>query len=111
MRALPLISLCVAAQALGSAGQAVSIGNDGWGLDLTLSTPPRQCQALRLWYNVGPVSGAPDSIRYPDSAVVQFLTPDSSETQWMVRFTADRAVRAPEQRFCRSGGPSMAPGS
>ncbi|KZW03169.1 hypothetical protein EXIGLDRAFT_241070 [Exidia glandulosa HHB12029] len=83
MRTLPLVLLCVLGRIAGILGQSVSIGNDNWGLELALTTPPRACQPLRMYYNIGPVSDPPDFVKYPDTAVVQFLTPDSSETEWM----------------------------
>ena len=64
---------------------AVAVGNDGWGLTLELSVPPRECSALRMYFDIGPRSTAPDNVVYPDTAVLQFLTPEDPQRQWMVR--------------------------
>lgn len=83
MRTLPFVLLWVVTRAVGAFGQAFSVGNDNWGLQLILDTP-RECQALRMYYNVGAVSGAPDNTKWPDEAYIRFLTPESAEREWMV---------------------------
>ena len=54
----------------------------GW--DLVVTTPPRECAPMNLWYNVSAAGGIPDFSVLPDHAAVDFLTPDSAEDIWMV---------------------------
>ncbi|KZV87681.1 hypothetical protein EXIGLDRAFT_839784 [Exidia glandulosa HHB12029] len=81
MRTRPLVLLSAVARTL--AQNALSIGNDGWGLSLALTSSPEACGPMLMYYNITPVSGAPDTVVWPDTAVIHFLTPESAENEWM----------------------------
>ncbi|EJD50528.1 hypothetical protein AURDEDRAFT_112166 [Auricularia subglabra TFB-10046 SS5] len=78
-------------RALCAPEDALSVGNDNWGLQLHLSRSPQECAPLHLFFNITRSPDAPKNIVLPDAAAVSFLTPDSAQDAWMILQPLDGA--------------------
>ncbi|KZV81471.1 hypothetical protein EXIGLDRAFT_731230 [Exidia glandulosa HHB12029] len=83
MRYLASVLLSAITRTFAQSLNALSIGTDVWGIRLVLTRSPEACGPMIMYYNITPVSGAPASVAWPDTAVVHFLTPERAENEWM----------------------------